>query len=405
MYWKVRKFLFFSIYIGIFATLWYHLFWWLFCVLSAMSGLYLHIPFCKKICAYCDFFRVADLRAMEPTLRAMHEEMDAERDFLSDSKLRTIYFGGGTPSLVAPSQIASFIEHADKLWGCGDVEELTLEANPDDINKEFVSELRATPINRISLGVQSFDDDELLFMNRRHTSAEAVDAVKRLQDSGLENITIDLIFGVDGFDNGVLSRSVEQAIALGVQHISAYHLTIEPRTLFYKRLQCGEMCEVAEEVSQQEFKLVHDMLTAAGFEHYEVSNYALKGYRARHNSSYWHGAQYLGIGPGAHSYNGEIRRWSEQSVGGYCVRREYESEKLSEIDHRNEYIMTSLRCAEGIDTEYFKTRFGEQALMQVMGLAQRWTASGDLCFEQGWLKIPARRFLISDAIIESLFEV
>ena len=370
-----------------------------------MSGLYLHIPFCKKICAYCDFFRVADLRSLEPTLQAMHSEMEAERDFLSDSKLRTIYFGGGTPSLVSPVHISSFIEQADRLWGCDDVEELTLEANPDDITKEYVAELRKTAINRISLGVQSFDDKELYFMNRRHSAAEAVSAVKRLQDSGLENITIDLIFGVDGFGEQVLTRSVEQAIALGVQHISAYHLTIEPRTLFYKRLQCGQMREVAEEVSQQEFMLVHDMLSDAGFEHYEVSNYAKKGYRARHNSSYWHGAQYLGIGPGAHSYNGEVRRWSEQSVNKYCVKREYESEKLSEIDHRNEYIMTSLRCTDGVDTEYFKTRFGAESLHQVMSVAQRWLESGDLCLEQGWLKIPARRFLISDAIIESLFEV
>ena len=370
-----------------------------------MAGLYLHIPFCKRICGYCDFFRVADLRLVEPAVMAMHAEMDEQRDFMEDCKIRTIYFGGGTPSLLPPSEVQAFVDHAAELWDCADVEEVTLEANPDDITDEYVAALRKTAVNRVSLGVQSFDDAELWFMNRRHTAAGAVDAVRRLQEAGISNITVDLIFGVDGFGEDVVARNLEQVLALGVQHVSAYHLTIEPNTTFGRRLQRGEMREVSESVSEREYALIDSVLTAAGYEHYEVSNYAREGFRSRHYSSYWHGAQYLGIGVGAHSYNGRVRRWSPQTVGEYCLAREYEVDVLTERDHFNEYVMTNLRCAEGVDLEYIKSHFGAAAYEKVMRGARRWVSSGDMVGEGGRLRIPVGKFLISDAIIESLFEV
>ena len=275
-------------------------------------------------------------------IEAMHAEMDEQRDFLHDSHIRTIYFGGGTPSLVAPARIQELIDHAARLWDCSHVEELTLEGNPDDVTKEYVEALRATSINRISLGVQSFDDAELRFMNRRHTAATAVEAVKRLQDAGIENITIDLIFGVDGFDESVLERTIEEG------------------TAFHRRMLRGQMQVVDEERSEREYALVHRRLTEAGYEHYEVSNYAREGFRSRHNSSYWHGAEYLGIGSGAHSFNGEVRRWCVQPVAEYAGERRYEMEHLSELDHRNEYVMTALRCAEGIDLEQLEQRYQQQ---------------------------------------------
>lgn len=376
----------------------------LLCLLP-MAGLYLHIPFCKRICGYCDFFRVADLRLMDDAVVAMHAEMDEQRDFISDNVLHTIYFGGGTPSLISPRDVQAFIDHAAELWDCGGVEEITLEANPDDITAEYVAALRCTAVNRVSLGVQSFDDRELRFMNRRHSAADAVAAVKRLQDAGIGNITIDLIFGVDGFGGDVVERSLRQALDLDVQHISAYHLTIEPNTTFGRRMQRGEMREVSESVSEEEYRLIDSVLTSADYEHYEVSNYARRGFRSRHNSSYWHGAQYLGIGAGAHSFNGSVRRWSQQTVGEYCVGREYEVDVLTERDHFNEYVMTNLRCAEGVDLEYLRGRFGVTHCDDVMATAQRWIASGDVVAENGRLRIPSERFLISDAIIESLFEV
>lgn len=370
-----------------------------------MAGLYFHIPFCRRICAYCDFFREADLRQMPAAIEAMHAEMEEQRDFLHDRKIRTIYFGGGTPSLVAPARIQELIDHAARLWDCSAVEEITIEANPDDITEEYVAALRSTSVNRVSLGVQSFDDAELRFMNRRHSAAAAVDAVRRLQEAGIGNITIDLIFGVDGFDERVLERSLEQALALDVQHVSAYHLTIEQGTTFGRRLQRGEMRVVDEERSEREYALIHDRLTAAGYEHYEVSNYAREGFRSRHNSSYWRGVEYLGIGTGAHSYNGHVRRWSAQPVAEYVLGRRYEEELLGEQEHRNEYVMTALRCAEGVDLEYFAGRFGEQARRRLLEAAQPWIDQGYVVANKHMMQIPTRSFLISDAVIESLFEV
>ena len=370
-----------------------------------MAGLYFHIPFCKRICAYCDFFRVADLRHLGSVVEAMHCELEEQREFLHDRHVGTIYFGGGTPSLLSPKELQRFVDHASEIFDCSQVEEITVEANPDDVTDEWVAQLAATQVNRVSLGVQSFDDDELHFMNRRHSASEAVDAVRRLQRAGISDITIDLIFGVDGFGQEVLESSIAQALDLGVQHISAYHLTIEPNTTFGRRKERGLMREVDEEQSELEFRLMHDRLTAAGYEHYEVSNFALPDYRAKHNSSYWHGVEYLGIGAGAHSYNGVERHYSEQSVAEYIAKREYVREKLSESDHFNEYVMTSLRCVEGISLEYLAGRFGESVRDRVMQIARSWIEAGDLRFDGQRLSILPERFMISDAVIESLFEV
>lgn len=370
-----------------------------------MAGLYFHIPFCKRICAYCDFFRSAELKYMPDVVRAMHSELDEQRDFLNDKSLQTIYFGGGTPSLLHPDEFSRFIEHADTLFGCSGVEEITIEANPDDINKKYVDALRHTPVNRVSLGVQSFDDTELRFMNRRHSAQEAIDAVKRLQDRGLENITIDLIFGVDGFDESVLLGSLHAALSLDVRHISAYHLTLEPDTAFGRKLKRGLIHEIAEEQSEREYALVEQVLTTSGYEHYEVSNYAIEGFRSRHNSSYWHGVEYLGIGSGAHSFNTDSRHWCQQPLSQYIQYREYDSECLSIADRYNEYLMTSLRCVEGVDLEYVSKNFGPSYQQQLLSSASRWIAAGDIIHEGSVLRIPTSRFLLSDAVISSLFEV
>lgn len=369
-----------------------------------MAGLYFHIPFCKNICAYCDFFRTGDLRRMDGTLRAMAAELESAREFISDRTIRTIYFGGGTPSLVAPAELQRLMDRAGELFDCSGVGEITVEANPDDVTAEYVAALRRTDVNRVSLGVQSFDDAELRFMNRRHTAAEAADAVARLQDAGFGNITVDLIFGVDGFGGQVLEQSLERTISLGVQHVSAYHLTFESATAFGRRLARGEMHEVDESVSEAEYAAVERALTEAGFEHYEVSNYAREGFRARHNSSYWHGAQYLGIGPGAHSFNGEERRWSVQRPDDYIVAPQYVGERLTLRDRFNEYVMTGLRCVEGIDTAYLRREFGTERFERVMRESGQWIASGELRYANERLSIPTERMLISDAVIETFFE-
>jgi len=374
-----------------------------------MAGLYFHIPFCKRICAYCDFFRSADLSRREGVVAALHRELDRQWGFLGVGSLRTIYFGGGTPSLLAPAELQRLIDHAAQLFDCSAVGEVTAEVNPDDLTPAYIRELRRTRIDRLSIGVQSFDDAELRMMNRRHTAAQAVRAVREAQDAGFDNLTVDLIFGVKGFGGEVLARSVETLLSLGVQHVSAYHLTIEPGTALHRRTLRGEFGAVDEATSEREFLCVHRALTAAGYEHYEVSNYALPGRRAQHNSAYWAGDPYLGIGPGAHSFNGEVRRWALPSIERYEAEAGeasiYGQERLSDRDRYNETVMVSLRTADGVDPDALERRFGRERRERFLADAERFLRSGTLVRCGGRIALPAEKFLVSDAVIEALFDV
>lgn len=374
-----------------------------------MAGLYFHIPFCRRVCAYCDFFKSVEVRRLDAVLEAMERELASAAGWLSDRTVRTVYFGGGTPSLCPPDRLQRLVEMAGASLDCSRVEEFTVEANPDDMNEEWLEALAHTGANRLSVGIQSFDDDELRLMNRRHTAVQAVEAVRRAQRVGFTNLTIDLIFGVAGFGEEVLRRNLEQALALHVPHISAYHLTIEPGTAFDRRIQAGRFRTVEEEVSEREFQLVHQTLTEAGYEHYEVSNYALPGYRARHNSAYWSGAEYLGIGPAAHSFNGCSRRWAVSSIDRYLAgagsETIYECEMLSQQDHYNEYLMTSLRTSDGVDLAQVKSRFGAERLAHLLHQAVPFERAGELWrTEDNRLVIPPEAFLVSDAVISALFE-
>ena len=367
-----------------------------------MAAVYFHIPFCKRLCGYCDFYRSVKLKYMAQVVEAMHAELDAQCNFLHDKTIRTIYFGGGTPSLLAPSEIERFIEKVRSLFDCSELEEITVEVNPDDITAEYVAELRKTSVNRISMGIQSLDNDCLRFMGRRHSAEQAVEAVKMLQQAGYDNISVDLIFGVEGFGSEVLAKTIEGFVAMGVQHISAYHLTIEENTRFGRLLARGEMREVEEEHSEAEFLQVHNALTASGFEHYEVSNYALKGFRSKHNSSYWHGVEYLGIGPGAHSFNGEVRRWCEQPIEGYVNGVEYGSERLSQCEKLNEYLMTSLRCVEGLSLSKVERDFGVRERERVEEESLKESLKHLLIKEGDTLRIAPENMLLSDFVIESM---
>ena len=373
-----------------------------------MAGLYFHIPFCKRVCAYCDFYKSADLRRMDDLLAAMHRELDDRRGYPGGEAVTTRYFGGGTPSLCTPEAIRGLLDHAAQLFDCSGAEETTLEANPDDLTAEYLGGLLEAGIDRLSIGVQSFDDDCLKLMNRRHTAAQAAEAIRAAQRAGFGNITLDLIFGVPGFGGEVLRRNLDRALALGVQHISAYHLTIEKNTAFGRRLERGRFSEVDEQVSEREYLEVHRTLTGAGFEHYEVSNYALPGCRARHNAAYWSGDEYLGIGPAAHSFNGKSRRWAAASIDGYLAgagtEAIYEQERLTERDRYNEYLMTRLRTAEGLELAAVETRFGKERAERLLRQAEPFMGIGELCFAAGRLAIPAEKFLVSDAVIGALFE-
>lgn len=369
-----------------------------------MATLYFHIPFCKRICSYCDFYKVGALELLPRVVENMHRELDERNTYLSEQQLTSIYFGGGTPSLVAPHDIEQLINHARELFDCSKVEEITIEANPDDITEEYVAALKSTSVNRVSLGIQSFDDRVLQFMNRRHTGAEAEEAVKRLRMIGINNISIDLIFGIAGFGTSHLDESLQRAISLDVEHISAYHLTIEERTRLGMLMRKGEYTPISDEESEREFLRVHNALCSAGYDHYEVSNFAKPELRARHNSAYWQGVEYLGIGAGAHSYSGDNRTWCTSSAKEYAEGKFlYEGEELTATDHLNEYIMTSLRTSRGIDLEYIAKRFGSEHIASIERQAEPWIASATLLRHENRLYIPATHFLVSDAIIESFF--
>ncbi len=371
-----------------------------------MSAIYFHIPFCKRLCGYCDFFKSVKLQHLDATLDAMERETVEQREFLTDDNIQTIYFGGGTPSLVPPPRLAALIDLVKCHYTTSQLREVTLEVNPDDLTPDYLLAVRAAGVNRLSIGVQSFNDDELRFMNRRHTSSQAIEAVRAAQSVGFDNITIDLIFGVDGFGQEHLRRSLDTALSLDVQHISAYHLTIEGGTNFARKLNRGELHVVSEEVSEAEYMLVEKVLTEAGFDHYEVSNYAKSGFRSIHNSSYWHGVHYLGIGPGAHSFNGVQRRKVCSSIEGYLdegAAGRYDVEVLSEVDHYNEFVMTSLRCCEGIDLRELDRRFANHLSEYACRAAESWLSSGKMHREGGRLFIPSDYFLLSDLIIESMF--
>lgn len=368
-----------------------------------MALLYFHIPFCKRLCGYCDFMRSVKLSYMPQVVEQMHRELESQAGFLTDKSISTIYFGGGTPSLLDPSDIERLIEHSRQLFDCSAVEEITVEVNPDDITEQYVHRLAATSVNRISMGIQSFDDNCLRFMGRRHSADQAVEAVRRLQGAGFDNISVDIIFGVDGFGGSSLEQSLMRALELDVQHISAYHLTIEPNTRFGRLLDKGQLHQVAEECSEAEFATVHRVLTAAGFEHYEVSNFAKAGRRSRHNSSYWTGVEYLGIGPGAHSYGGGCRRWCEQSVEQYVEAVEYQSEILTVTDCLNEYVMVGLRRVEGIDLAVIAARWGSDQAERIAAAAQKFVDAGWLMADGSRLSIDPAHFLTSDAVIGELF--
>ena len=375
-----------------------------------MAGLYFHIPFCKRVCAYCDFYKSVDLRRMDPLLESMHRELDARREYLGGEPVRTRYFGGGTPSLCAPEAIAGPLDHAATLFDCTAAEETTLEANPDDLTEDYVTMLRRLPFNRISMGIQTFDDSTLLLLNRRHNALQAIEAVGRCRRHGFHNISIDLIYGLPGETDERWERDLRQAIALGVEHISAYHLTYEEGTPLHQMLQAHRVNEVDEDSSVRFFTTLMDTLSAAGYEHYEISNFCKPGLHSRHNTSYWQGIPYLGCGPSAHSFDGHSREWNIASLEKYISaigekKRSYEKEELSLTTCYNEYIMTSLRTRRGIDLPTLTTRFGQTLSDYCTSMAVPYLKSGKLEQQDNRLRLTRKGIFVSDGIISDLMFV
>ena len=373
-----------------------------------MAGLYFHIPFCKSRCYYCDFYSCTSLAKKTSLLRMLQQEMTLHRNFFGEEPLRSLYFGGGTPSLCRPEEIGELIRHAGELWDLSRVEEVTLEANPDDLTGNYLQALRAQGVNRLSIGIQSFRDEDLRWMHRRHDAATARETVRLARQAGFDNLTIDLIYGLPNMTLETWADNLQQAIDLEVEHISAYHLTLEPGTVFGRRAARGELTPADEQAGSEQFRLLCDQLGAAGFEHYELSNFARPGRQAVHNSGYWFGEPYLGVGPSAHSYDGKrLRRWNCANLERYLqetpLNRQYETETLSDIDLYNEYLMTRLRTARGADLRELEKSFGAHKLRYFEERAAKFLDTGLMVRTGECYRLREAAFFVSDGIISDLF--
>ena len=327
-----------------------------------MAGLYLHIPFCKQACHYCDFHFSTSLGLKSRLVEAIVREIALRRAYLGpNATLETIYFGGGTPSLLTADELAQLFEAIHRHFVVAPQAEITLEANPDDLSAAKLRELQAAGINRLSIGLQSFYEPHLRLMNRAHTAGESTTAVRRAQDAGFENISIDLIYGVPALGHHIWEADLANAFALGVPHVSAYALTIEPGTAFGHRLQKGTFKAAPDEFVATQFEALLAAMRAHGYEQYEISNFCQPGRESRHNSNYWRGVPYLGLGPSAHSYDGQNRQATlannPQYVAAVLERGDVPVtlDVLSATDRANEYLLTTLRTARGCDLAHLRT--------------------------------------------------
>lgn len=328
-----------------------------------MAGIYLHIPFCKKACHYCDFHFSTSPQYKDQMLKALRSEIILRKNYPGKEEIETIYFGGGTPSLLSADELQILISEITKQFNVSSNAEITLEANPDDLNPQKVRELRQTPVNRFSIGVQSFFEEDLKWMNRAHKAAEAQSSIKRVQDAGFENISVDLIYGFPLLSNEKWESNIQRLVDYQVPHISSYSITVEPKTALSAFIIKGKQAAMDENQSASQFLILIDQLLESGFEHYEISNFARPGMHSRHNSNYWEGVNYMGIGPSAHSFNGESRQWNVSNNSRYINEIELkkipaETEVLSTENRINEYIMTTLRTSKGMDLRLISEKFG-----------------------------------------------
>lgn len=375
-----------------------------------MFSLYIHVPFCATRCVYCDFFSNTDTRYKEPYLRAIEKEMELRGEYIDDDTLETIYLGGGTPSRLSGNDLERIFNAISRRFSITEGAEITLEANPDDIRPDYLSALRDLPINRISMGIQSFRPEDLRLLNRRHDREQAIRAVELCQAHGFTNLSIDLIYGLPGQTPEAWEENLRQAIRLGTPHLSAYHLTYEEGTALYKRLQAGQVEPVDEEVSVTLFHILTERMAEAGFQHYEISNFARPGFHARHNSAYWTGKPYLGLGPSAHSYNRTSREWNVASLPLYLRGIESgqpatERETLDLSTRYNDFIITGLRTMWGISLDKLRAEFGEALLAYCQKQARPYIQRGLLRQENDRLALSQAGILLSDGIMSELMYI
>jgi putative oxygen-independent coproporphyrinogen III oxidase len=374
-----------------------------------MAGIYFHIPFCRQACHYCDFHFSTSLSAKDDLLRALHVELALQQNYFgTDEKIETIYFGGGTPSLLSGEEIKSLLENTMDIFKVSGNAEITIEANPDDLTAEKLASLRRAGVNRLSIGIQSFDDADLAWMNRAHNSAQAVQSVKDAQAAGFDNITIDLIYGTPLLTDEQWKKNLLAAFDLGVQHLSCYALTVEPRTVLAHAIAEKKQTGVDESKQAKHFEILMDMAEANGFEQYEISNFARDRRYSRHNSSYWREEKYVGIGPSAHSFNGTSRKWNVRSNAVYIKsigegRVPSEEELLTPQNKFNEYVMTSLRTMWGCNIEQMRMKFGAVYAAEFFRLAMEKVQAGLMAQQRQNFILTRQGKFFADKIASDLF--
>jgi oxygen-independent coproporphyrinogen III oxidase len=373
-----------------------------------MAGIYIHIPFCRRKCHYCNFFSVASLKYKQHFLDALREEIFLQRDYLSGKEILSVYFGGGTPSLLDPSEISQIYGEITKYYTLSKDAEITIEANPDDLVDSRIGEYLKLGINRMSIGVQSFYDADLVYLNRIHSASQAINAIKETQSAGFRNISIDLIYGIPGLSNEKWEYNLEIAFKAGVQHISAYSLTIEPKTALDLLIQKKKLPAPEEEDVIDHFRILMAKMKENRFIHYEISNFCKEGFYSKHNSMYWSGDHYLGLGPSAHSFNGISRQWNVASLIEYIdqIQRKdpfFEKEILTQVQRYNEYVMTSLRTMWGCDLNRIRKEFGEEFVSRFSFLVSRFLKSEQMIEKEGIFYLTDEGKLFADGIASDLF--
>ena len=375
-----------------------------------MAGIYIHIPFCKRRCIYCDFFSTTQSDQKSTYVRTLCEELRIRKDYLQEEDIETIYLGGGTPSQLSQKELESIFTTIYNIYKVKENAEITLEANPDDLTPEYVTMLRQLPINRISMGIQTFQENTLKLLHRRHTAQQAVEAFYRCREAGFQNISIDLMYGLPGETLETWIHDLRQAIDLHPEHISAYHLIYEEGTVLWKLREECQVKEADEDLSVSLFSTLIDMLTQAGYQHYEISNFCLPGLHSQHNSSYWTGKKYLGCGPSAHSYNGFSRQWNVASLDKYMTgissgQPDFELEELDLYTRYNDFVITSIRTCWGMPLSRLQTEYGEELYHYCLRMAKPHLEQGVLQLQDEVLKLTSKGIFVSDGIMSDLLWV
>jgi len=336
-----------------------------------MSGLYLHIPFCKSKCVYCGFYSTVNQKDVERYITTLEEEMVLRKDEIAGNTIQTVYFGGGTPSLLQPTHLQLILSNIHRNYTIDPDAEITIEANPEQLSADYCRNLKALGFNRISIGIQSFHDEILQFLGRKHTAKEALRAVENAHKAGFDNISIDLIYGVNERDNALWQKELNTAFALPIQHFSAYALTVEENSLLYRRIHQHKTVEPDEDLASIQYNTLSEAVAQSRFAQYEISNFAVKGWESRHNSAYWQRIPYLGLGASAHSFDGTHRSWNAPTLSGYFDQIKqrkpfHERETLTDIDKYNEFILLRLRTASGIDLQEMSRLFGTEKVESLL---------------------------------------